>query len=221
MDYVLISAFAIGLLLFVLSWLRIIFASFGHHFLTGLVSLLPVVNMLILPTVWHKVYGWFLAGLLGLLVAVIAWFAGADKRVHAYTHQAGITIPKLSSEVVATGDMPITTEDNAPNASNGSSNLLINSNNSTPAMPLGDGKELPKTALYRMAYQKVNINQLSNHIGQYIRITQINRRTLEGKLLSISNDHLVLERRVNGGLMEQQILKNEIETTEVMTKEED
>lgn len=225
MEYLLIIAFAIGLLLFVLSWLRVIIAGFVHHFLTGIVAIIPVVNVLVLPSVWHQVYGWVMAGFIGLLLAVATWFAGADKQVYQYAQQAGIQLPsKPVSEPVATGTLPPhqdTVAVKLPNANTqtAATDTKANTDPNKPAAPLPTGKELPKTALFSMSYKSVEPKQLTDYQGQYIRLTQKDRRQYEGKLLGTEADSLRIERRVNGGLVEHKVSFADIISSEVMTRE--
>lgn len=220
MEYLLIIAFAIGLLLFLLSWLRVIIAGFAHHFLTGIVAIIPVVNILVLPSVWHQVYGWVMAGFIGFLLAIATWFAGADKQVYQYAHQAGIELPvSKSSDPVAVGDLPenqAAVEVQLPSTPN---QAATNSDPNKPAAPLPTGKELPKNALFSMSYKKVEPQQLADYHGQYIRLMQKDRRQYEGKLLSTDADSLSIERRVNGGLVEHKVSFTDIISSEVMTRE--
>ncbi|SKA88545.1 hypothetical protein SAMN02745130_02957 [Thiothrix eikelboomii] len=224
MEYLLIVAFAIGLLLFLLSWLRVIIAGFAHHFLTGIVAILPVVNILVLPSVWHQVYAWVMAGFIGFLLAVATWFAGADKQVYQYAHQAGFELPAqqvthpVAASEVATNQatvevkIPSTTHTvNTPQTANDDPNQ--------PAQPLPTGKELPKTALFTMAYKAVDTQQLGEYQGQYIRLTQKDRQQYEGKLLDTEAGALRIERRMNGGLVEHKVSFADIVSSEVMTRE--
>lgn len=225
MEYLLIIAFAVGLLLFLLSWLRVIIAGFGHHFLTGIVAILPLANVLVLPSVWHQVYAWVMAGFIGFLLAVATWFAGAGNQVYQYAQQAGIQLPtKAVSEPVATGDLPAHQETVAvklPNANpqTTTANNKADNDPSKPADPLPTGKELPKTALFSMSYQAVEPKQLLDYQGQYVRLTQKDRRQYEGKLLGTDTDALRIERRVNGGLVEHKVSFADIISSEVMTRE--
>ena len=227
MEYLLIIAFAIGLLLFLVSWLRVIIAGFSHHFLTGLVSMLPVVNVLVLPSVWHKVYGWVMAGFIGLLLAIATWFAGADKQVYQYAHQAGFDLPvKKVSDPVATGALPThheTVEVTLPTPATSATTTAAADPNANdpnkPAPPLPTGKELPKTALFSMSYKPVELSKLGDYQGQYVRLVQKDRRQYEGKLLSADANSLSIERRVNGGLVEHKVSFADIISSEVMTRE--
>ena len=208
MEYLLLSAFVIGLLLFVLSWLRVVFAGFRHHFVTGIVSIVPVLNLLILPSLWHRVYSWVLAGIVGLLVAIGSWYAGADKHVYRYTHNTGINVP-ISQNGTGTEGLNLN--------QNGSTQNITASDTQAAAPP--SGKVLPKTALYSMSYQETDSTSLGQYIGHYVRLTRVDRKRIEGKVIGADNKGVVIQRRSNSNTIEQKINFNDITQTEVMRKQ--
>lgn len=211
MEYLLIAAFCIGLLLFVLSWLRVIIAGFGHHFVTGIFSIVPVLNLLVLPSLWHKVYSWVLAGIIGLLVAVGCWYAGADQHVYRYTHGMGLEIPAAQGTLRTEG-LDLTQGGSAQN-------IAGSDGSNTPAVPLPSGKALPKSALYSMSYQETESASLGQYIGHYVRLTRTDRKRIEGKVLGADDKGIVIERRSNGGVLEQKINFSDITQAEVMRKQ--
>lgn len=210
MEYLLLTAFVIGILLFVASWLRVIFAGFGHHFVTGIVSAIPVINLLILPGIWHKVYGWVFTGIIGLLVAVGSWYAGAEEHVYRYAQETGISLPgsvtKGMSDNTASGQDSDTTQNGI-------------ADDDTPAAPLAPGQVLPKKALYKMTYQKISSSTLGEYIGHYARITRTDRKTFEGKVMGVTDKGILVERRTNGGVIEQRVNFDDITNAEVMRKQ--
>lgn len=199
MEYILVSVFAIGLLLFILSWLRVIFVGFKHHPMTGLLSIIPVLNLLVLPTIWHRISGWLLAGAIGLLLAVLAWFFGAEERLYRYS--TGVDNRPQQEE---------TTESNA---------LSLPSLTEDDAAALSSGTELPKAALYNMVYKSIELSELGKHLNEYVRISRQDRSQVEGKLLSVSNKYLILERRHNERLEELRISIDDITQAETITRE--
>lgn len=208
MEYLLLTAFIVGLLLFVASWLRVIIAGFGHHFVTGIVSVVPVLNLLILPGIWHKVYGWVFTGIIGLLVAVGSWFAGAEEHVYRYAAESGMSLSAPAAE----GQPGSGTQSDDAAQQNAY-------DEDTPAAPLAPGQELPKKSLYKMTYQKVNSKSLGQHVGSYVRITRTDRKTFEGKVLGLADDGIMVERRVGNGVIEQRVEFDDITHAEVMRKQ--
>ena len=69
----------VGLATLLICYLIISFRSFKHHIVTGILSLLPVVNLLIIPSVWYQIRKPFLISMLAILVASAAWFLGGNK----------------------------------------------------------------------------------------------------------------------------------------------
>ncbi len=208
MEYLLLGAFVIGLLLFVLSWLRVIFAGFNHHFITGLFSIVLVLNLLVLPSLWHRVYRWVLTGAIGLLVAIGCWYAGADQHVYRYTHNTDPAAPTTQGGIGVTGlDL---NRDNLTVNANGSDNNSVT--------PVAVGKALPKSALYSMSYQEIASTGLGQYIGHYVRLTRIDRKRFEGKVLAVDDKGVIIERRVDGNILEQRINFNDIKQSEIMKK---
>lgn len=81
MDYLFLAFLILGLLLIAGAYLFIVFRSFQNHFVTGLLALLPVVNLLIVFIMWRDMrYGFYLS-ILGLMLAGSAWYLGADKQL--------------------------------------------------------------------------------------------------------------------------------------------
>ncbi len=83
MELAVLTITAIGVFLFSISYIKFDYEGFRHHFVTGLLALIPVVNLIALPTLWDRTRGMLLIGLGGLIAAIIAWFAGADKAFEA------------------------------------------------------------------------------------------------------------------------------------------
>ena len=79
MSLLLIILAAIGLFIFLISYLKLVVASFKHHPVTGLISLIPGVNLVVLPTILGKTGKTFPASVFGLVLAIIAWYAGGNQ----------------------------------------------------------------------------------------------------------------------------------------------
>lgn len=92
MEYILLGALLLGMALFVLGWLMVAVAGFQRHPVTGLLALLPVLNVVALPSLWHRVSGWVITGLVGALLAGVAWFAGANAHAAHYAQALGLPV---------------------------------------------------------------------------------------------------------------------------------
>ena len=208
MDYILIPAFVIGLLLFLYGWLRVVLAGFRHHPTTGMLASIPIVNILVLPTIWHKVSTSVIAGFVGLVLAISTWFLGADQRLYRYSNEMGDKLIE-SEQPPTTSTM---TNLAVPNTT------TPKPTHQTPATIAGT-IELPRNALYRMVYKTIDISTLDQHKSNYIRITRQDRSRIEGKLLDLEDSYLVLERRADTGMTEQKVILKDITQVEVMVRE--
>ncbi len=218
MESILIPALALGLLLLLFGWIRVIFASFKHHPTTGLLSLVPVVNVLTLPSVWHRVGGSVIAGFIGFVLAIGSLMLGAGAQVSKVSGGMGISMP---STTTASKPAPSTTTNNLP---------LPAAQTPKPASapivtkpPMVDATtgamELPKAALYTMAYKPLGLDQLAEHYGSYLRLTRKDRSRIEGKLLNIENQEVIVQQRTDTGQIEHKLPLKSIEMAEIMERE--
>lgn len=209
MEYVLLAAFVIGLLLFIFSWIKVFIAGLGHHSVTGLIAAIPVVNLLILPTIWHRAYSWFMVGFIGLIVAVGTWFMGADRPFYQHGQALGIDFDVMGVEV--------------PEESAIEKKLRLEGEKkivetTMPAEPLAPSRDLPDRALYKMTFTSVTTGKLGQYKNRYVRITRNDRKVFEGKLLSVDGNALTMERRASGGVIKHNIAFTDIKNAEVMSR---
>lgn len=102
MGYVLLGALLLGILLFVIGWLVVVVNGFQRHPVTGLFALIPGLNILTLPSLWHRVSGWVITGFVGLLLAVGAWLGGADAHLYKQAQSLGMNVTPPPAEPEAT-----------------------------------------------------------------------------------------------------------------------
>nr|HPQ96441.1 hypothetical protein [Thiolinea sp.] len=162
-----------------------------------------------LPTIWHKVSVWVLAGLIGLLAATGSWYLGADKSVYRVAHDSGFSLP-MPGETSQQGRAGTDSKDTAPPE--------IQRQPLSPPPKTTVGTELPKTALYSMGFQSVEANALDGHDGNYVRVFRNDHKRLEGTLLRHSANSLTIQYRINGNLTEQDISIKDVERLEVMAR---
>lgn len=101
MGYVLLGALLLGILLFVIGWLVVVVNGFQRHPVTGLVALIPGLNILTLPSLWHRVSGWVITGFVGLLLAAGAWLGGADTHLYKQAQSLGMNVTPPPAEAEA------------------------------------------------------------------------------------------------------------------------
>lgn len=92
MNYWLPGLLVVGVVLFAAGWLRLVVAGFQRHPLTGLLALVPVLNAVTLPSLWHRVKGWVMMGLAGLVMAIVAWVLGGANQLQQHVQSAGLQV---------------------------------------------------------------------------------------------------------------------------------
>ncbi len=106
MGYVLLGALILGILLFVIGWLVVVANGFQRHPVVGLLSLIPGVNLLVLPSLWYRVSGWVITGFVGVLLALGAWFSGANTQLYNQAQSLGMNVPPPTSETATAEATP-------------------------------------------------------------------------------------------------------------------
>ena len=203
MELVLTIIAGIGLLLLILSYLAYMLAGFKHHFVTGLISALPVLNIVTLSALWQKAGKKFLTGLLGLVIFVASWFFGADKGLsNLYARVMGkqqtITQPAQGTNATAValslpqvsnqpkGNTPITT----PVAVTAVSKPF--SNQAQRFIDKDEVVTLPSKALYKMLFESVSVDKITTLNGRIVRV-RTNKTTIEGKILSVNASSVLVQ----------------------------
>ena len=108
MEYVLLGALLVGVLLFLAGWLAVVIKGFQRHAVTGVFALIPVLNVVTLPSLWHRVSGWVMVGFVGFLLAIGAWLGGAPTQLQQQAQRfgLGISAPPAAVAVVANTPAP-------------------------------------------------------------------------------------------------------------------
>jgi hypothetical protein len=195
MESILGIATLVGLVLLLIGYLLIVFAGFRHHTMTGIIAMIPVLNILIIPSTWHRASAGFIIGTVGLVIAVIGWFAGGS----GYFYQQ-FSIPKpnqaqTETQQVQASSVPLPEgqkegqKENKP-AEEKQQNPLSN-------RPIGAIIPLPDKPLYKLVYKDADRNELKQLIGEYIRITDKKKLRYEGKLENIKGEKVSLKAGIN------------------------
>ena len=191
MEMALVALAGIGLLLFIYSFLAYIFAGFKHHPVTGLISMLPVLNIVTLPSLWHTTGRKLIIGFIGLLIAAGSWFMGAEQGTNNL-------LAKIQGNPVAVDT--VITPDEASKIQALSQSLM---------------QSLPGKALYKMSFESVDPTTLVTYQGKTIRITTKNREQFEGRLLKVINTQVILE---STGNKETKVPLDQVEQLSIMVK---
>jgi len=158
---------ALGALLFLMSYLGFVAAGFKYHFVTGLISLFPVINVVIMPALWRTTGRKVISGAVGLVIVAASWFLGADT-----------AIPKVIAMVK--GEKPAITQPTSQGATVAPSIV------SQPTVDESNMQALPKKALYRMSFEPVPLNKIQTLKDRVVQIVTINGDKLEGRVSNLT-----------------------------------
>ena len=206
MQLALLIFAGLGAVLFLVSFVAYAISGFRHHFVTGIISMLPVLNIITLPSLWYKSSRKFIVGFIGLIIFILAWLLGADQGIQNLLSRQDKPIDNASLNVATTQK-----NQQKPSVLNTSSvavtpnrSLLLNEENMV---------DLPKIALYKMAFDTVPVNQISNLQGRVVQIIKTDSSRIEGRIKSVSPGTVVLE-----GLFENELPISSIKQLKLMVK---
>ena len=204
MELAVLIAAAIGILLFAISYLKFAYEGFRYHLITGLLALIPVINLVALPTLWDKTSRMLMIGFVGLIIAAGAWFLGAGKTFQAYT---GTRQSQLSAPAATAGNTPIVT-------ANGTSTA-----GSAPRPATNDRllSLLPSKALYRLDFESASADQIMTFTGRIVKITSVDHIVRDGRIQSVTPSSVFIEQSGDGQIAYEMMLSN-IKSIEVMVK---
>lgn len=233
MEYVLLGVLLLGVALFLLGWLVMAGLCFQRHPVTGLVALIPGVNVLTLPAMWHRVGGWVITSFIGVLLAAVAWFAGANQHVYRHAQAMGmnvsapvsaaaqtVAIPAEAAPVTHTIDIPPNARAEQPALAAAAPTTPAPAPEPKPEDVLAGAKSLPSSALYHVVFKPLELGKLSSNVGQYVRITQKDGRKREGKLVTASANDIGLEERLEGGTVTRTLKTADLRDAAIMTHEQ-
>jgi len=210
MELVLTIIAGLGVLLFLIGYLAFVMAGFRHHFVTGIIAALPVLNIVTVPALWHRTSKRLMLSVLGLIIVAISWFLGADTK-----------IKKLLFKTANNNSQVIMSKNNGmrfPSAQNDSlasqGNMTELSKTATGTVATHRAKEqtssmtpfanqqrfidesnmqmLPAEALYRLSFEPVPVDRISTLNGRIIEITLNTHKVYEGKVTNVSNSSVLL-----------------------------
>ena len=208
MELALIIIVILGIVLFVVGYLKFVTAGFKQHPVTGIISIFPVINILVVPSLWHKTSRVLIVGFVGLLMVVGAWFMGAEKSIQKYldlltgkeqstslyskpeTSTQPLSVPTSVSATVPVINGDAKTSPKAPE-------IVVQSPNKVkPSFIVLDEskmKSLPNKALYRMTFEEIPLKNLSGLGGRIVRILDNNLVVYEGRVSNVSASSLFVK----------------------------
>ena len=222
MEIALIVFIAIGILLFLIGYFSFVREGFKHHFITGLISSLPVLNIITVPVLWYKSGRKIILSIIGLLLIGGSWMLGADKSIHHLLQRINGNPPQETVLI-----QPNKQKNLAPLAlPNSSDQHVIEPPNITPKPSLPDNnnqgffdnketQSLPPKALYRMGFEAIPVNQINTLQNRVIRLTTQDNRVYEGRVKQVTASSLSIQK---GRLAENEFPIATIKSVEIMVK---
>ena len=210
MQLALLILAGLGALLFIISFLGYVISGFRHHFVTGLIATLPVLNIITLPSLWHKSSRKFIVGLIGLIIFIGAWFLGADKGIqNLLSRQAS----SVSKEVVVISAAPSNSQQQSTNTNQAVTISAPMKSNRSQSLNEGDMLDLPKKALYKMGFDIVPVSQINTLQGRIVQITKTDNTQVEGRIKNVAAGSVILD-----GLFENELPLASIKQLKLMVK---
>ena len=211
-----------GILLFTIGLLIVVWAGFKHHFFTGIIAIFPVINVIILPSVWHRAYLGVYLGIIGALLTLGAWYGGGNQYLTSEAEKLGINLP-ISSKESNVGRTELTEEESSPQQENKKpikeEKSIAYKKVEQPYIPEGDVRKLPPQALYTLSFSTVTLNDLANLKGEYVRIEQKNGQVTEGKVTKSQTSSLLIESHNHSGNIAFEIKANNIHKLEKLVQD--
>ena len=218
MELALSIALIVGIILFVIGLFIVVLSGFKHHFFTGIIALIPFVNIIILPSVWHRAHIGFYLGIVGALLAVGAWYGGGNQHLVTQAGQFGLNLPNASRQSINTGLDTVQSSDNTTEQDTAKIKTAVVPKQARVSDYEGDIKELPKQILYRLVFETVEDNETSGLSDEHVRIQQKKGARIEGKVLNSNRSALVIEYRENNANVTLEVKANTILKLERLVK---
>lgn len=208
MELAVLIAAVVGIVLFAISYLKFAYEGFRYHVITGFLALIPVLNLIALPTLWDRTYRMLIVGIIGLAIAAGSWFLGADKTFWSYWNRSHKQV--VASPVISPGS---NSNRAAPTAGTAPVSAATQANDNTYS------SLLPSKALYRLDFETASPDQIKAFVGRIVRITNSEHEVTVGRIQSVTPASVFIERAGSTQIAYEMVLSN-IKTVEVMVKRE-
>jgi len=218
----------LGGLLFVYSFIKYALTGFRYHPVTGLLALIPVVNIITLPTLMDsKIIRLIIVGVIGLSLAIAAWFLGADKSIYQHISALrGQSAPISTTNIaanreqntrMATTAMAPVVQSTPSIKNNPSAETIVASSHEQIAPKPVHLVNLPKQALYNMLFIDAPVQQLSTLKGRIVRIITREDSVIEGRLQKASSSSVFITKTGDGNIAYEMLISN-IKQVKVLIK---
>lgn len=218
MEIALTLAVVLGGLFFIFSYLKFALTGFRYHPVTGFLALIPIVNVITLPTLLDgKLMRVILFGLFGLMLAVGAWFLGADKTLqrHISTLRGQPTLVSTTDQKNANKQSPTTS---ATNKTTEQGNVTTSTSTEPPVATHPVYIEnLPKQALYNMEFVDAPIGQINTLKGRIVQIVTLKNSIVEGRIQNTTAASVFIRKQGSENIAYEMLISN-IKQLKVLVK---
>ncbi len=192
MELALTILAGLGALLFLSGYLGFVFAGFKHHFVTGLISALPVFNIVTVPALWRHTRRKVITSAIGLIIVIASWFLGANTGITKYigllkgdkqTAQTSITSPSSSNNTINSTPINMPSAPVAPSTNPSSINYVDE----------GKMQQLPKSALYRMDFEIVPVDKIQTLKNRIVKVITTSNDQLEGRVNNVTASSITIQ----------------------------
>jgi len=210
MELALTILAGIGILLFLIGYLGFLFAGFRQNFVTGIISALPVLNIVTVPALWHKASKKIMISVLGIVIAISSWFLGADTNIKKLlfasndtTIQAGVSNNNAQAEAIQGSGLSATlsTVSQVPKQVVGSTVIrpLVDKVSASPFANVqriideSDMLELPGKALYKLSFESIPVNKINTLKNRVIQLITKKNKIIEGRISKITETSIFIQ----------------------------
>jgi len=194
MELALTITAGLGILLFLIGYLAFILAGFRQNFITGIISALPVLNIVTVPALWHKTSKKLMISVLGVAIVTASWFFGADANIkkilfssnnmsNETTQTAKQTLRKTPSQVVGTTVIRPLNEKVSVRPFANKQRIIDES----------EMQQLPTRALYKFSFETVPVGKVNTLKGRVVQLITKNNKSIEGRINRVSNSSIFLQ----------------------------
>ncbi len=206
MELALTIVAGLGFLAFLIGYLSFIIAGFRHHFITGVIASLPVLNIVAVPALWEKTSKKLLLSLLGIILIAGSWFLGADNNIKR------ILFNSNNKKTQTTFATPANKTQSALSASSNVSKQVVGttvirpSNDNTTIIEPFENEQLfgvtvdesnmqtlPPKALYKLTFEEIPIKNTSSLKGRIIKIKTDKNEVFEGRVTKASKSSVFIQ----------------------------
>ncbi len=222
MEIALTLAAVLGGLLFVFSYLKFALTGFRYHPVTGLLTLIPVLNLITLPTLLDgKLIRIIILGIIGLILSISAWFLGADKTLQRHISTLRGQPMLISTSEQKQGSLATTSSEKSTQNKTGKQDqdsADATSSNDINILPQPVYFEtLPKQALYSMEFVDAPVEQVNTLKGRIVHIVTRKNLIVEGRIQNTTAASLFIVRKGDKNSAYEMLISN-IKQLQVLVK---